>query len=311
MKCQVCQQEVRDDARFCPICGAKQEPVPVPPIEPEVIPEPQVISEPVVEEVPVTAEPEAISEPIAEEAPAAEEIPQEAVFETAPAEPLEYKYDPSVSYSAGFQSQPQSAPEPAPVAQPKYEYVPQAPVMAAPVYQTVYQQVNTPQRPAYQLPDRRSLLKMIFLGLITCGIYNVVVMSRIAEEVNMVASKHDGKRTQQFFWMYVLTCLTFGIYAFVWMHGLCNRIGGELKRRGLSYKFGAFDFWLWNFLVSLVGGIAVAIVAGIVLTKGASILLLVLVYLAATAVALVGPFIFTHKFCKASNLMNRDYNLRG
>lgn len=165
-----------------------------------------------------------------------------------------------------------------PAAQPKYEYIPQpvqAPVQPAqPVYWAV-----TSAAPRYQLPDRRGLLKMIFLGLITFGIYNMVIMSRIPEETNMVASRHDGQRTQQYFWASMLAGLTLGIYGFVWIHGLCNRIGGELKRRGIHYKFSAATFWLWNILGMLLFGI--------------------------------GPLVFTYKLCKATNLMNRDYNMNG
>ena len=119
---------------------------------------------------------------------------------------------------------------------------------------------------------------MIFLGLITGTLYNQVIMSRIAEEINIVASRHDGKRTQQYLWVPLLCVVTLGIYAFIWMHGLCNRIGNELTRRGIDYKFRASTFWLWNILGSLI---------------------------------LVGPFIFTFKMMKAMNKLNENYNLNG
>ena len=227
MKCCSCGGEIRDDARFCPLCGADQE-APAPAAEPTPVAEPAF----------VPAEPTPVVEP---------------AFVPA---------------------------EPAP--QPKYEYVPQpepTPVATAqPVYQTVYQTAAPSKAPRYQLPDRRGLLKMFFLGLITGGIYNMVIMSRISEEMNMVASRHDGQRTQHYMWVSMLTALTLGIYAFVWIHGLCNRMGGELKRRGIHYKFSAASFWLWNILGSLI---------------------------------IVGPFIYLHKFCKAMNLINRDYNING
>lgn len=252
MKCCSCGGEIRDDARFCPLCGASQE-APAPAAEPAFIPaEPAYVPE----------------EPVYEPAPVAEPEPIQ-VYEPTPAPVNE------------------PAPAPAPAPQPKYEYVPQpepvpvaAPVATAqPVYQTVYQSAApVSNAPRYQLPDRRGMWKMLLLGLVTGGIYNMVIMSRIAEEINMVASKHDGQRTQQYFWASMLTALTLGIYAFVWIHGLCNRMGGELKRRGINYKFSAASFWLWNFLGVLI---------------------------------IVGPFIYLHKFCKAMNLINRDYNING
>lgn len=132
--------------------------------------------------------------------------------------------------------------------------------------------------PVIQLPTRRSLVKMIFLNLITLGIYGVVIWCRISGEMNIVASRHDGKRTIHYLGMNSLTLLTLGIYFYVWHHGLCRRLGDELQRRNLSYRFGPKHFWLWSVLGSLI---------------------------------LVGPFIFLHKLMKAMNEVNRDFNLHG
>ena len=216
-----------------------------------------------------------------------EEIQEDALFcplcggkqQAAPVEPeKEITLEPVEEVEEAPAAEPAKEPEEEPVAQAQYEYVPQPAQTSiqAPV-RPVYYAAST--APRYQLPDRRGLLKMIFLGLITGGIYNMVIMSRIPEETNMVASRHDGQRTQQYFWAAMLAGLTLGIYGFVWIHGLCNRIGGELKRRGVNYKFSAATFWLWNILGVLLFGI--------------------------------GPLVFTYKLCKASNLMNRDYNLNG
>lgn len=82
-----------------------------------------------------------------------------------------------------------------------------------------------------------------------------------------------------YLWIFfLLSWLTLGIAPFVWAHKLCNRIGNELRRRGVDYSFDALDFWLWCVLGSLI---------------------------------VVGPFIFVYRFMKAMNLMNADYNVRG
>ena len=259
MKCCSCGGEIRDDARFCPLCGADQTAAPV-------VEEPAFIP----------------AEPVPAEEPAF--IPA----------------------------------EPAP--QPKYEYVPQPESKTRPVnqiktetvYQTVYQSnASAANRPCYQLPDRRGLLKMIFLGLITFGIYNVVIASRIAEEINIVASKYDGKRTQQFFWMLVLGALTFGIYPLVWIHGLSNRIGTEVERRGINYKFGAVDFWIWNLLVGVLCAVATVVAAFVASKSNEGKLIVGLIYVAGSILTAVGPYVYTFKLCKATNLMNRDYNING
>ena len=59
-------------------------------------------------------------------------------------------------------------------------------------------------KPALQLPTNRGLLKMILLGLITFGIYPIVVYSKISEEINLVASPHDGKHTTHYCLMYFI-----------------------------------------------------------------------------------------------------------
>lgn len=133
-------------------------------------------------------------------------------------------------------------------------------------------------KPRLVLPDRRGLGKMFFLGILTLGIYPLVIWSRMVTELNILASRYDGRRTMPYFAMMTLAPITLGIYVFVWMHKLCNRIEGELLRRDLDYRFSAKTFWLWNILGSLI---------------------------------LVGPFVFLHKLCKAMNLLNRDFNDRG
>ena len=133
--------------------------------------------------------------------------------------------------------------------------------------------------PQFQLSTRRGLLKMIIFGILTFGIYPIVIYSKISSEIDIIASRYDGKRTMHFCLMYfIFSWLTLGIAYFVWYHRISNRIGNELKRRGIPYNFGASDFWLWNILGSLI---------------------------------LIGPFVYVHKFMKASNLMNADFNQKG
>lgn len=131
---------------------------------------------------------------------------------------------------------------------------------------------------ALQLPTGRSLVKMIFLSLITFGIYGIVIQSRISSEINITASRYDGKRTIPFLAAFWLMYITLGIYGLVWNHQFANRIGSELKRRGYNYNFGASDYWLWGILGSLI---------------------------------IVGPFVYCHKLMKSMNMVNASYNIYG
>ena len=149
---------------------------------------------------------------------------------------------------------------------------------AAPTQYSQYQQTAAGNRPAIQLPTGRTWWKMLLLGLVTFGIYPLVIYSKIVTELNIAASRYDGQRTVPYFAMYFLAGVTFGIYPIVWMHTISNRIGAEVVRRGYDCKFSASDYWLWGVLGSLI---------------------------------LVGPFVFMHKMLTAMNLINEDFNQYG
>ena len=138
---------------------------------------------------------------------------------------------------------------------------------------------NASNAPVMQLRTERGLAKMFFLGLITFGIYPLVVESHISEELNLVINNRDGRHTMHYCLIYfIFSWLTFGIAPLVWYHRTSQRMGDELKRRGVEYEFGASDFWLWCILGSLI---------------------------------VVGPFIYLYKRMKAMNLINSDYNQKG
>ena len=213
----------------------------------------------------------------------------EPVTEPAPAE--------AVPFAEGNE-EPAAAAKEEIVTEPVYTYAPAAPVTAF-----------TP--PAYRLPTRRGFWKMLLLGIITGFIYPLVIMSRISVEINMVASRHDGKRTMHFLWMPIVGVITLGVYFFVWIHKLCNRIGNELRRRQVCYRFGAGSFWLWNFLWGILCSIVTA-VAVLILTQMPQMRFVSYVVGAAGGIiSSIGPFIFTHKLMRATNLMNADYNEKG
>lgn len=133
--------------------------------------------------------------------------------------------------------------------------------------------------PVGQLKTNRGLIKFILLTMITFGIYAIVYYSSISNDINVMASRYDGKKTMHFCLLaFLVSPFTLGIATFVWFHKMSNRIGSELSRRGISYSFSATDFWLWDILGSLI---------------------------------FVGPFIYLHKLSVAMNQLSADYNVRG
>lgn len=148
---------------------------------------------------------------------------------------------------------------------------------ANPAYQQ--QQFNQPTPPVGQLRTNRSFLKVLLLSCVTFGIYGIICYGHVTDDVNLVCSRYDGRKSMNYYLlMFLVGPITFEIATIVWMHNLCDRIGNELKRRQVDYKFGAGDFWLWGVLGSLI---------------------------------LVGPFVFAHKLFKAVNKMNESFNAIG
>lgn len=203
-------------------------------------------------------------------------------------------------------------PQPAPVFEERkpvwQPYGAPAPAVEEPLFD--FEKAVVMDAPKLRLPTKRSLAKMIFLSILTLGIYPMVIWSRLVGEVNLVASRYDGERSMSFFGMIMLSPLTLGIHSLVWMNKLCRRIGTELQRRNIGYTFGAKDFWIWNFLLSFLFGICIGSCSALfAMGHGGNILLWILAIVG--LLTLIGPFIFVHKLMKAMNKLNEDYNTNG
>ena len=138
---------------------------------------------------------------------------------------------------------------------------------------------NAYQQPVRTLRTNRALWKLILFSILTLGIYALVVMCHVSEDINTIASRYDGKKTMHYALLFfIIAPLTLGIGAIVWIHKICERMGNELTRRNVDYSFGASAFWLWGVLGAMI---------------------------------IVGPFIFYHKFFKSMNLLAESYNQFG
>lgn len=144
-----------------------------------------------------------------------------------------------------------------------------------PVYNTYAASIA----PIGQLKTNKSLVKFILLSLITFGIYGIVVMSSVSNDINVIASRYDGKKTMHYcLLLFLVGPVTLGIADLVWNHRLANRLGAKLTRRGINYSISASTFWLWGILGCLI---------------------------------VVGPFVYLHKLLKATNLLCEHYNVNG
>ena len=133
--------------------------------------------------------------------------------------------------------------------------------------------------PVGQLKTNRSLVKFILLSLVTWGIYGIVVLAGVGEDINVIASRYDGKKTMHYcLLIFLITPITLGIGTIVWYHKLSNRIGAELQRRNIAYSISAGTFWGWFVLGSLI---------------------------------IVGPFIYMNKLLTSMNKLSESFNMYG
>ena len=283
MKCSYCGKEIPEQWAFCMHCGTKVVQAPVAPVAPAVPVAPVAPVAPMEAEETVLETPQ-FNVPAFDES----EFVDPRFVEPKFAEPqfdetklnLAREYEPDLEMTIAERPIAEHSQERKVSIDPeKFEFHPE--VREEPVPRGVSSWELVPAEnvaPRITLPTRRGLAKMFFLGMITLGIYPLVIYSKIITELNIVASRYDGRRTMPFLGMVVLSPLTLYIYPYVWFHNVCERIGNELQRRGIDYKFGPAHFWLWNLLGSLI---------------------------------LVGPFIFLHKLMKSMNLLNADFNAKG
>lgn len=140
-------------------------------------------------------------------------------------------------------------------------------------------QVATNPAPVGQLNTSRGLVKLILLSIITFGIYPLIFYSGISNDINIIASRYDGRRTMHYcLLLFLVGPITLGIGYLVWGHSVSSRIGKELSRRNIAYSFGADTYWLWAVLGTLI---------------------------------IVGPFIYAYKLASAMNKLATNYNAYG
>ena len=125
---------------------------------------------------------------------------------------------------------------------------------------------------------RRSAILFVILNILTLGIYGLVVMSHISQEINTIATDYDHKTTPFYCLAAFLSVITFGIYGIIYMNALSARIGRELRRRSIVYKFDEGSYWGWSIFGTLI---------------------------------LIGPIIYLHKLFKAMKKLIEDYNVYG
>lgn len=101
---------------------------------------------------------------------------------------------------------------------------------------------------------RRSLLTLILLSIITCGIYGIIFWYNYSDDMNRIC-QGDGKITQNYIIVILLSFITCGIYYWIWLYGMGNRLSENAPRYGVNFQENGTTVLLWMILGSLLCGI--------------------------------------------------------
>lgn len=100
----------------------------------------------------------------------------------------------------------------------------------------------------------RSLLTLILLSIITCGIYNIIFWYSYSEDLNRIC-QGDGKETKNYIVVMLLSFITCGIYFWIWLYGIGNRLSENAPRYGTHFQENGSTILLWAIVGSFLCGV--------------------------------------------------------
>lgn len=94
----------------------------------------------------------------------------------------------------------------------------------------------------------RSVLAYILLTIVTCGIYGMIFIHDLAQDVNDMC-RDDGKTTAGLLSYILLSLVTCGIYSIIWWYGASERVHQAAQRRGVvGVDCSGTTYLLWYIL---------------------------------------------------------------
>ena len=100
----------------------------------------------------------------------------------------------------------------------------------------------------------RSLVLYIILTMLTCGIYGIVFMYCMIDDINEML-RGDGKHTHNIFMVMLLSLITLGIYSFIWYYDIGERLGEATRVRNIPDTVSGTSVLLWILLGSFLCGV--------------------------------------------------------
>lgn len=104
------------------------------------------------------------------------------------------------------------------------------------------------------MKTNRSIIVLILLSILTCGIYPLFFWYSYVKDVNRMCAG-DGKNTNGILMFFLLSLITFGIYAIVWQYGMQNRLRDNASKYNAGLIKGGGTVLCWSIFGSLLFGI--------------------------------------------------------
>ena len=104
--------------------------------------------------------------------------------------------------------------------------------------------------------ERRSLLMLILLNIITCGIYSIFWYNDLAKDMNTVCY-NDGEDTPGVGYYILFSILTCGFYSYYWFYKVANRQQANAQRYGVNITENGTTVLMWmifGMLLFFIGG---------------------------------------------------------
>ena len=101
----------------------------------------------------------------------------------------------------------------------------------------------------------RSGVAFVFLGIVTLGVYPVVVLSQVRKEVSCLLDGKGVGKQMPFVWAYLLGLITLGLAPLIWVCRMANKIEmAALEKKITSPRLsGAFMLWAYFGVLILIG----------------------------------------------------------
>lgn len=100
------------------------------------------------------------------------------------------------------------------------------------------------------IQDDRKLWKLILLTIPTFGIYNIYFWFQFTRDLNDM--NREDKRIKNYILVWCLSILTLGIYRWVWLFYLADRIQVTGERMGIKIRPGGGTVLAWKLFGSFI-----------------------------------------------------------